>query len=55
MASDPEWPVATAPRTETAPHPEPERGSVPWARAGLLAAAVLLFGLTVEGAGWFRR
>jgi hypothetical protein len=24
---------------------------VPWARAGLLAAAVLLFGLTVEGAG----
>jgi lysylphosphatidylglycerol synthetase-like protein (DUF2156 family) len=51
MASDPESPVATAPRTENAPHPEPERGRVPWARAGLLAAAVLLFGLTVEGAG----
>ena len=51
MASDPESPVATAPMTETAPHPEPERGRVPWARAGLLAAAVLLFGLTVEGAG----
>ncbi|HTE70267.1 MAG TPA: tripartite tricarboxylate transporter TctB family protein [Actinomycetes bacterium] len=50
-ASDPESPVATAPGTETAPHPEPERGRVPWARAGLLAAAVLLFGLTVEGAG----
>jgi Tripartite tricarboxylate transporter TctB family len=51
VASDPESPVATAPSTETAPHPEPERGRVPWARAGLLAAAVLLFGLTVEGAG----
>jgi hypothetical protein len=51
VASDPESPVPTAPRTETAPHPEPERGRVPWARAGLLAAAVLLFGLTVEGAG----
>lgn len=51
VASDPESPVATAPKTETAPHPEPERGRVPWARAGLLAAAVLLFGLTVEGAG----
>jgi hypothetical protein len=51
VASDPESPVATAPRTETTPHPEPERGRVPWARAGLLAAAVLLFGLTVEGAG----
>ena len=50
-AVDPESPVATTPRTETAPHPEPERGRVPWARAGLLAAAVLLFGLTVEGAG----
>jgi hypothetical protein len=51
VASDPESPVATAPRTETAPYSEPERGRVPWARAGLLAAAVLLFGLTVEGAG----
>jgi Tripartite tricarboxylate transporter TctB family len=51
VASDPESPVAMAPSTETAPHPEPERGRVPWARAGLLAAAVLLFGLTVEGAG----
>ena len=48
---EPDSPVATAPRTETAPHPEPERGRVPWTRAGLLAAAVLLFGLTVEGAG----
>jgi hypothetical protein len=52
VASDPESPVATAPRTEAAPpHPEHERGRVPWTRAGLLAAAVLLFGLTVEGAG----
>jgi len=51
VASDPESPVPTPSRTETAPHPEPERGRVPWARAGLLAAAVLLFGLTVEGAG----
>jgi lysylphosphatidylglycerol synthetase-like protein (DUF2156 family) len=50
-SDQPESPVATAPRAETAPHPEPERGRVPWARAGLLAAAVLLFGLTVEGAG----
>jgi Tripartite tricarboxylate transporter TctB family len=51
VASDPESPVATAPTTETAPYPEPEPGRVPWARAGLLAAAVLIFGLTVEGAG----
>jgi lysylphosphatidylglycerol synthetase-like protein (DUF2156 family) len=51
VASDPESPVATASWTDTAPPPEPERGRVPWARAGLLAAAVLLFGLTVEGAG----
>ena len=51
VASDPESPVATAPRTDTAPRPELERGPVPWARAGLLAAAVLLFGLTVDGAG----
>jgi Tripartite tricarboxylate transporter TctB family len=50
VASDAESPVAIAPR-ETAPHPEPERGRVPWARAGLLAAAILIFGLTVEGAG----
>ena len=33
------------------PGSEPVRGPVPWARAGLLAAAVLLFGLTVRGAG----
>ena len=51
VESDPESPVATAPRTDTAPQPEPERGPVPWARAGLLAAAILLFGLTVQGAG----
>ena len=51
VTPDPESPVATAPRTDTAPHPEPERGPVPWARAGLLAAAILLFGLTVQGAG----
>ena len=50
-ASDLESPVATAPRTDTPPHPEPERGPVPWGRAGLLAAAILLFGLTVQGAG----
>jgi hypothetical protein len=50
VASDAESPVAIAPR-ETAPNPEPERGRVPWARAGLLAAAILTFGLTVEGAG----
>jgi hypothetical protein len=33
------------------PAAEPVRGPVPWTRAGLLAAAVLVFGLTVRGAG----
>ena len=33
------------------PGSEPVRGPVPWSRAGLLAAAVLVFGLIVDGAG----
>ena len=41
---EPEWGTGS-------PGPEPVRGPVPWARAGLLAAAVLVFGLTVKGAG----
>jgi hypothetical protein len=48
VAAEPEHPPEAG---AGSPGPEPVRGPVPWARAGLLAAAVLVFGLTVRGAG----
>ena len=47
-------PAAASPAAGTAvavEPPEPTRGPVPWLRGALLVAAVLVFGLTVQGAG----